>query len=151
VNWSADGKQIAFATQVQVRHGSEPGIYRGIAAVDADGRHFHVVTRNAYNEYPAVWSPQGHRLLYGRANHGGLYVIGADGRSDHRVTSDSPTGSDWPALAWSPDGSSIVYATPTGNGDLYEVGIDGRSKVQLTNTRDSDLAPSWVAGNWMWG
>jgi Tol biopolymer transport system component len=145
LTWSADGKQIAFATGAPASHGPEPSNYRGIGVVDADGRHFHLATGNAYNEYPAVWSPKGHQLLYGRANKGGTYVIGSNGRNDHRVTSDSPTGSLWPALAWSPDGNSIVYATPTGNGNLYILGADGHGKVDLTNTPDSDLAPSWVA------
>ena len=59
-----------------------------------------------------------------------------------RVTTDSPIGSEAPKLAWSPDGSSMVYETPTG---LYEAAIDGRGKIQLTGRPDSDLAPSWVA------
>ena len=74
-------------------------------------------------------------------------MIGADGRGDHRVTRDSPPQAGWGALAWSPDGGSIVYATgDIGNTDLYVIGLDGRGKVRLTSTPDSDIAPSWVAG-----
>jgi Tol biopolymer transport system component len=148
VDWSADGKQVAFGVSVKVNHGL--GLYRGIGVVNADGRHFHVVTRNADNEYPAVWSPKGHRLLYGRVNDGGIYVIGANGRNDRRVTTDPPHGSEWPALAWSPDGRSIVYANSTGG--LVELGLDGRGKVQLTNPGSGDLDPSWILPtNWDWG
>jgi Tol biopolymer transport system component len=140
LRWSPSGKQIAFGLRVR------QGLYRGIGVVGADGRHFHVVTRNAYNEYPAAWSPSGRWILYGRANGGGTYLISANGRNDIRVTSDSPPGTLFGALAWSPDGDSIVYATPTGSGaNLYEVGVNGRGKLQLTNSPSSDRDPSWVA------
>jgi hypothetical protein len=66
------------------------------------------------------------------------------------VTTDSPD-----ALAWSPDGSSIIDANRTGPlptcrcelQGLYEVGVDGRGKVQLTipGTSNFDFDPSWVA------
>jgi Tol biopolymer transport system component len=145
VRWSSDAKQLAFGLEVGYVQGL--GLYRGIAVVDANGQHFHVVTRNADNEYPAAWSPRGRRILYGRANGAGINVIGANGQNDHRITSDSPPGSDWPALGWSPDGGSIVYANQTSNGsDLYEVGIDGHRKVELTNPPNNDIAPSWVTG-----
>jgi Tol biopolymer transport system component len=147
VDWSADGKQVAFGISVKVHHGL--GLYRGIGVVDANGHNFHIVTRNADNEYPAVWSPKGHRLLYGRANSGGIYVIGANGRNDRRVTTDPPHGSDWPALAWSPDGRSIVYANSTGG--LVELRLDGRGKVQLTSPGNGDGDPSWAAAHWDWG
>jgi Tol biopolymer transport system component len=144
VRWSADGGQIAFGLSVRVRQGL--GLYRGIGVVGVDGSHFHVLTRNAYNEYPAAWSPHGRRILYGRANNGGIYVTQANGHNNHRVTPDSPPGSVWPALAWSPNGDSIVYDAPTGTGsDLYVVSIDGRGKVQLTSPPDSDGSPTWVA------
>jgi Tol biopolymer transport system component len=146
VDWSADGKTIAFGIRVHVNHGL--GLYRGIAVVAADGHDFHIVTRDADNEYPAVWSPKGHRLLYGRANNGGIYVIDANGRND-RVTTDSPYGSEEPKLAWSPDGTSIVYAAAKGG--LYEVGVDGRGKVQLASPPNTDQDPSWVAPAWVWG
>lgn len=145
VRWSADGKQLAFGVAI-MKHGLVIGRYHGIGDVDANGRHRRLVTRHADNEYPAAWSPHRRRILYGRAELGGIYVISADGRNDFRVTSDSPLGSLWPALAWSPDGGSIVYATDqTGNGDLYIAGANGRGKVQLTNTADWDNSPSWVA------
>ena len=136
VRWSADGNQLAFAVAIRKRNRWHH-LHGGIAVVDVDGRGFHIVTRHANNENPAVWSPTGHRLLYGRWNHGGIYVIGAKGRSDRRVTTES---SD--ALAWSPDGGAIIYATSTGG--LDEVGIDGRGKVQLTSPGTGDFDPSWV-------
>src|SRR5262249_40479012 len=98
--------------------------------------------RQAYNEYGEVWSPNGRRILYGRANDGGIYMIGSDRRNDRRVTSDSPTESMAEKLAWSPDGGSIVYAASTGG--LYEVGVSGRGKFQPTSPAYGDEDPSWV-------
>jgi Tol biopolymer transport system component len=136
VRWSADGNQLAFAVGVQ-KPNRWAHLYGGIASIDVDGRDFHIVTRHANNHFPAVWSPNGHRLLYVRWNHGGIYVIGANGRNDRRLTS----GEAWNA-AWSPDGGSIIYANRTGG--LYEVGVNGRGKVRLTSPANRDLAPSWV-------
>ena len=147
MRWSVDGSKLAFAVAVP-RHKGWAHLYGGIASVDVDGRDFHIVARHANNQVPAAWSPHGHRLLYSRANHGGIYVIDANGRNDRRVTTDRPY-----ALAWSPDGSSIIYANRTGGPPtcrcelqrLYELGVDGRGKVQLTTPGTSDFDPSWVA------
>ena len=139
VGWSADGRQLAFG----VTAGED--FYGGPAAVDANGRHYHLVTTNGYTEYPAEWSPQGRRILYGRTQHRGIYAIGANGQHDVRLTSDWPEENLLPKLAWAPDGRSIVYARHTGHGDLYVLGADGHGKVQLTNSPHGDFAPSWVA------
>ena len=142
--WSADGAQLAFNVVIHTRSGFTDR-YRAFGVVEADGKSFHVVTTHAYTEYGFAWSPSGRRILYGRADRNGIYVIGADGRNNHMVTRDSPPQALWGALAWSPDGGSIVYATDqTGNGDLYLIGADGRSKVQLTNTPDTDIDPTWA-------
>ena len=143
--WSADGAQLAFGVAIHLRNGFTDR-YRAFGVVNADGTNFHVVTTHAYNEYGQVWSPSGRRILYGRADRKGIYVIGADGRNNHRVTRDSPPQAGWGALAWSPSGGSIVYTTGgTDNTDLNLIGANGRGKVRLTSTPDLDIAPSWVA------
>jgi TolB protein len=115
--------------------------------VDADGSSLRRLTEHAYNEYAFAWSPDGRTILYGREDRLGIYVIGANGSNDHKVTSDSPAPIAWGALAWAPDGRAIAYATDrTGNGDLYVIGADGRNKLRLTRSADSDLAPSWAPG-----
>jgi Tol biopolymer transport system component len=142
---SGDGTQFAFNVAIGLRNG-DTDRYRAFAVVNADGTGYHVVSTHAYNEYGEVWSPRGHRILYGRADRQGIYVIGSDGRNNHRVTRDTPPEADWGALAWSPDGGSIVYdAGGYENTDLYVIGADGRGKVQLTSTPEDDIDPSWVA------
>jgi Tol biopolymer transport system component len=145
VQWSADGEQLAFGVAIHLRSGVTDR-YRAFGVADADGQNFHVVTTHAYNEYGVAWSPSGRRILYGRADGQGIYVIGSDGRNNRRVTRDSPPGAGWGALAWSPDGRSIVYTTGgTDDTDLYLIDVNGRGKFRLTGTPDTDIAPSWVA------
>jgi len=133
---SADGSQFVFGVSR----------YSAFGVVNADGTGYHVVTTHAYTEYGEVWSPTGLRILYGRADSQGIYVIDPDSRNNRLITRDSPPRADWPALAWSPDSGSIVYdAGSYKNTDLYVIGTDGRDKVQLTNTPDIDIDPTWVA------
>jgi TolB protein len=118
--------------------------YHRITVVNADGSDPHVVTDHAYTEYPFAWSPDSKQILYGRQDRQGIYVIRADGRGNHRVTHDSPPQALWAALAWSPNGSSIAYATDrTGNGDIFLIDADGHHKLQLTSSDASEIAPSW--------
>jgi Tol biopolymer transport system component len=142
---SADGAHFVFGVAIHLRNGHTDR-YRAFGVVNADGTGYRVVTTHAYNEYGEVWSPSGRRILYGRAGGQGIYVIGADGRGNRRVTGDSAPAAAWGALAWSPSGDSIVYDTGgTDDTDLYLIGIDGRGKSRLTSTPDIDIAPSWVA------
>ena len=141
--WSPDGTKLAAPTVIRV--GGRTDRYRRITVVDADGSNPHVVTDHAYTEYPFAWSLDSRRILYGREDRQGIYVIGADGRSNRRVTRYAPPQAGWGALAWSPTGDSIAYtAGGTDNTDLYLIGIDGRGKFRLTATPDIDIDPSWV-------
>jgi TolB protein len=143
--WSPDGTHVGFAGHVWYgRHPTGADWYDAIYVADADGSNVHLLTSHADNEMGFVWSPDGRNILYGRAHQAGTYVIGVDGRNDHRLTRDWPTGSDFPALTWAPDGRSVAYATDrTGNGDIYVIGADGHNKVRLTSSAAADVAPSW--------
>ena len=127
--------------------GHPEGRYDSIYVVNADGSGLRRLTRHAYNEYGFAWSPDGHRILYGRENHLGIYVIGADGRNNRRITADAPPQIAWEALSWAADGRSIAYTTDrTGGGDLYVVDANGRNKLRLTRSARTDLSPSWAPG-----
>ncbi len=137
---STSGSEAAAAPWAGGASHVMPAIY----VADADGSKLHLVTGHAYNEYGFAWSPDARSILYGRANRQGIYIIGADGRNNHRLTRDSPRPVLSGALAWSPDGHSIAYATDhTGNGDLYVINADGHNKIRLTHSAASDTDPSW--------
>ena len=142
--WSPDGKHLGFGGCRRALGGRCVARYAAIYVADADGSKLHLVTGHAYNEYGFAWSPDARSILYGRANRQGIYIIGADGRNNHRLTRDSPRPVLSGALAWSPDGHSIAYATDhTGNGDLYVINADGHNKIRLTHSAASDTDPSW--------
>lgn len=87
--WSPDGTKLAATTLIHLSRRRVLRHHR-ISVVNADGRDPHVVTDHAYTEYPFAWSPDSRQILYGKQDRQGIYVIGADGRGDHRVTHDSP-------------------------------------------------------------
>ena len=139
--WSADGKRLATAC------GDSPNRYAYIDVVNADGSGLRRLTKHAYNEFGFAWSPDGRRILYGREDREGVFVIGADGRNDRRVTSDAPAQTAWGALTWASDGRSIAYTTDrTGRGDLYVIDSNGRNKLRLTRSSGIDLDPAWAPG-----
>ena len=139
--WSADGKRLAVAC------GDSPNRYAYIDVVNSDGSVLRRLTKHAYNEYGFAWSPNGRSILYGRENSQGIYVIGADGRNDRRVTPDAPARTAWGALTWAPDGRSIAYTTGrTGRGDVYVIDANGRNKLRLTRSSGIDLDPAWAPG-----
>jgi Tol biopolymer transport system component len=141
--WSPDGRKLAAPTVIP--RGQHRSLrYQRITVVNADGSDPHVVTDRAYTEYPFAWSPDSRQILYGREDRHGIYVIGADGRGDHRLTRDSPRRAGWGALAWSPDGGSIVYAADRAdNDDLYVIDANGHNTIRLTSSAASEIEPSW--------
>jgi TolB protein len=79
------------------------------------------------------WSPDGSRLAFGghRGYSGGIFVIGADGRGERRLTNDG----GWPV--WWPDGRQIGYLTvdARGNQEIRVVSLDGSPPRALTSVR----------------
>jgi TolB protein len=137
--WSANGQRLAMAC------GDRYGRHAYIDVANADGSDLRRLTEHAYNEYGLRWSPDGRTILYGRTNRRGIYLIGADGRNDRMITTDSPPPIGWGALTWSPNGRSIAYITDrTGDGDIYIIDADGRNKTQLTSSAEIDSDPAWA-------
>jgi Tol biopolymer transport system component len=142
---SADGTQFAFDVRIPSQTGTEGWFWRAFGVVSAGGTNFHVVTTHAYTEYGFAWSPTSNRILYGRADSQGIFVIDSDGRNNKRVTRDSPPRADWGALAWSPDGNSIVYDSGGYESThIYLIGLNGRNKAPLTSPTGPNIDPSWV-------
>ena len=83
------------------------------------------------------WSPDGRWLVFESRRHGDaeLYVIGADGSGERRLTWSR--GDDTHA-AWSPDGSTIVFdSNRDGAWNLYVIGPDGSGERRLTQRGSS--------------
>ena len=95
-----------------------------------------------------VWSPDGTRIAYTRANDfdpGDIWVVGAGGSNPVNLTDDpahdfSPT--------WSPDGTKIAFVREdlTSNntpGDIWVMDANGSTAVNLTNDPARYLTPVW--------
>jgi Tol biopolymer transport system component len=91
-----------------------------------------------------AWAPNGKRLAFLRGHAGSadtvsdlsLYVINADGTGMRRLVHCGRCGGS--RVAWSPDGSGIVFATADG---LRLIGVSSGTQLRLTDSADAD--PAW--------
>jgi len=102
-------------------------------------------------EYNPHWSPDGSHLTYwrdpyenGQPTGTAVFVIGADGKDEHRLTDPKLFAGD---PDWSPDGKWIVFSTYPLNefnfvpkvSNLYRMHPDGAGMEQLTRYATADL------------
>ena len=123
--WSPDGRRLAFV-------GVEDDRRRAIYTVDAEGGDLRRLTETVSGP---SWSPDGKRLAFAKpeTNDVALYTIAADGSGAQRLTyiprkswrpqlgEPDPRRAWIELVAWSPDGSNILYAC----GGICVVAADG--------------------------
>jgi TolB protein len=152
-NWSPDGKKIVFSSSDQ--NGA------GLFVLDSEGGK---VKRLTYGtDGGAAWSPNGKTIAFTRYNSrngGQVLAIHADGTSKAKpavegiispAAEDAVTeltdGSNYDAdLAWSPDGTKIVFASDrSGTFRLYVMDPDGHNVRELTqvNNPGGNAYPAW--------
>jgi hypothetical protein len=142
-SWSPDGRKIAFSVRTADR--------MGISTVDVRTRRVTPLTSapaNAEDVLPA-WSPDGKRIAFERTapgtNQRDLWMMGADGRGQRRLTSGVAVFSP---PRWSPDGKQLIfYPCCTEGVDL--IGADGRGLHKLVDhgVFEASWAPNghWIA------
>lgn len=100
--------------------------------------------------YRSVWSPDSSQIIYFRPFGADFnfmtYVIDADGESEPRVVSGPLLLDGW--LAWSPDGSQIVFTVrdnpgETDTSEIYVINAAGGDVRRLTNNDVPDVIPQW--------
>ena len=153
--WSPDGTRLAFSrTSFDAR--GLPTTRLMVAAADGSGAH----AVSGDGDQPA-WSPDGTRIAYvsyrdrnGQvcfeecATAGELYVVGADGGDDRRLTR---TKADESGPAWSPDGTRLAYASDRGSVqagyELFSADPDGGCITQVTWAAGEVRTPAWRPGS----
>jgi Tol biopolymer transport system component len=116
----------------------------GVAAGAAGG----TPTRSAQlqpvigNDSPS-WSPDGRLIAFTSFRHGlgDIYVVGADGRGERRLTTHAAHDDQ---SAWSPDGSMIAFiSSRDGNPELYVMNADGSGQRRVTSSPGREYYPTW--------
>lgn len=141
LDWSADGKWLAFAvTSVHVANPAN-GVHVFNAATGED-RTLRKRGRDELGWFDLDWSPQGSRLAYVSGGKISLLSLSLVYTSEVGSTplATGTAGRD-SSPSWSPDGKWIVYASNDGErSSVYVIGADGAQRRLLT--RDASY-PAW--------
>ena len=169
-DWSPDGKRIVFDKLLDA--GSAHEVHQ-IAVMNADGTGMTTLTAGTpaqdtvipgFDDFP-VFSPDGNRIVYeeasGAANdtaiqHSSIHVMNADGTGSQLVLAFPDFTTEVGGLAWSPDGTQILYGlinsaleAPANGRSFFLVNVDGTDNHQLGSdwTAGDDGNPSWSAAS----
>jgi WD40 repeat protein len=114
--WSPDGQGFTVARYDQIDE--QGGV--DLVQVDLQGVVLGLLAKNVAL-YPPAWSPDGSRIAFVRqepltsgsdirGDDFDVWTVNADGTDEERLTGD---GGRKPSLAWTPDGTRILYSTQT--------------------------------------
>lgn len=152
-NWSPDGRKIVFS--------SSDASGAGLFVMDSNGENLKRLTHG--RDAGAAWSPDGKTIAFTRYNSrsgGQILALRADRTAEAKpavegtippVADNAVTkltdGSNYDAdLAWSPDGTKIVFASNrSGAFRLYVMAPDGHNVRELTQTDNpgGNAYPTW--------
>jgi Tol biopolymer transport system component len=97
------------------------------------------------NRFPRV-SPDGARVVFTSYRDGNaeIYVMGADGSGQTRLTNNSAIDA---AATWSPDSRRLAFQSNRGdnpqNFEIYSMSAAGGDLVRLTSNPQWDFQPAW--------
>lgn len=139
-SWAPDRSKVAFNAYFGDLLNSE------ILVMNADGTMRKRLTHDSEPVVGPVWSPDGTRVVYARADDGRaweLWVMNADG-SDQELLTNASTAGD---AAWSPDGRRIVFSQygvgDSGNQELFVMEISSGTVTRITDTPALESNPAW--------
>jgi Tol biopolymer transport system component len=142
--WSPDGTRLLCAGI------SDQETLNGIYTIRAsDGGDLTRLTTSPSGSYDAApeYSPDGTRLAFIRApgDNGALFVANADGSGLHQITADlTLMAGDYGGVAWSPDGTEIIFTTA--HWSLDTIHPDGTSLREVFHGEDGCpcfFSPTW--------
>jgi Tol biopolymer transport system component len=113
--------------------------------IDLDGGNETQLTNTPdINEVLPGWSPDGTQITYGTlGNDRSIWIVGADGTSNNRLTSASTTDL---SPRWSPTGEEIAFVSDRdspGTGDIYAMDVDGSNVRRITSGPADEGMDGW--------
>ena len=156
-SWSPDGQRIAFVSSGETPNRLHEWDEVHLYTMAGDGTEVRRVAAGPLVHETPRWSPDGERIAYVKFDDRGMggrppaiyiYVVGADGRGDRRLTEAVS------APSWSPDGERIAFAKVDGDEiALYVIAADGTDARRLgavegwqgqVRDYDGDPARAWI-------
>lgn len=152
-SFTQDDQKIVFNRQI--------GKNNEIFIADKDGSGITNISKHNAHDFAPSCSPKTAKVAFLSNRSGKLHLYTMDqtgkGLTDltPELTSDIFVYDNWQnsgswayKTSWSPNGKQIVFNTLIdGDIELFVVNADGTGLKQITDNRDSDIAPHWVPKN----
>jgi Tol biopolymer transport system component len=137
---SPNGKQIAFSRFVG------PSSNLDVFRMRADGSNEKRLTTDPTRDELPSWFPSSEKLAFesGRDGDDEIFVMRPNGSHVHRLTKNTDTGDQEPAVA--ANGKRIVFgrATPGNDEDIWVMRADGSGQHPVTDNAQTEEYPDWA-------
>ena len=143
--WSPDGRTVLYTRTRNALddEGFPYPVEAQLWTVDVrSGATTQLTFDGSIKDLTSDWSPDGSRIVFG--SEGDLWLMDADGRNRQNLTS-TPDGFEW-GPSFSPDGGSVAFTGPVGDGppQVQVIDVDGSDRrVVAPNPDQRQLVPAW--------